>query len=282
MTYVCSLCDHHAGYNSTKCPHCNLIFDEQKTNWNCPECNDIRSSLDRYCRCGYDRGPGKRTTSTTSTTNNYGGQSKYIALEFGEAVRICFKKYADINGRGSRSEYWWMVVFGMLLGVLLQIFDLIFFGEFGENTGPFSLLGILALTIPGFTMYVRRLHDTNRSGWNQLWALTIIGMIPLMIWICTEGDDGKNKYGKNPLNKRKSKKTPKSKEKNTEKIEKPTHAKTKVDKSTLAEKSKDKKELPKTDADEIAVELKKYKQMLSDGLINQVDYNAKKKKILGI
>ena len=249
-SYVCSNCGKHVGVVNDSCPHCHLVFSDN------PESDD----------------------------NNK--QSQYIALGFNEAVRICFKKYANINGRGSRSEYWWFLLFGMLVGVFLQIIDLIFFGEyfgeFGEGTGPFSLLGTLAFIIPGFTVYVRRLHDTNRSGWNQLWALTIIGVIPLMIWICTEGDDGKNKYGKNPLKKRNIKKGPKPKEKNTEKIEKPTHAKTKVDKSTLAEKSKDKKELPKTDADEIADELKKYKQMLSDGLITQADYNAKKKNILGI
>jgi len=249
-SYVCSNCGKHVGVVNDSCPHCHLVFSDN------PE----------------------------SDENNK--QSQYIALGFNEAVRICFKKYANINGRGSRSEYWWFLLFGMLSSIFLQILDLIYFeeyyGQFGEANGPFSLLGILALTIPGFTAYVRRLHDTNRSGWNQLWALTIIGVIPLMIWICTEGDDGKNKYGKNPLKKRNIKKGPKPKEKNTEKIEKPTHAKTKVDKSTLAEKSKDKKELPKTDADEIADELKKYKQMLSDGLITQADYNAKKKNILGI
>jgi uncharacterized membrane protein YhaH (DUF805 family) len=41
----------------------------------------------------------------------------------------------------------------------------------------------------------RRLHDTNRSGWWQLLSLTLIGLIPLIYWLASKGDEHANQYG---------------------------------------------------------------------------------------
>ena len=45
----------------------------------------------------------------------------------------------------------------------------------------------------------RRLHDTNRSGWWYLMSLTIIGIIPLIIWWAQSGDSHNNQYGEPTL-----------------------------------------------------------------------------------
>ena len=56
----------------------------------------------------------------------------------------------------------------------------------------------LAVLVPSIAVAARRLHDTNRSGWWQLIALTVIGIIPLIIFYAQDSDPGPNQYGPNP------------------------------------------------------------------------------------
>lgn len=114
---------------------------------------------------------------------------------------ICWEKYADFSGRARREEYWMFQLFNAIIAIIL------FF--VGQNLsipidgiGNFNfLLGIynLLIIIPSLAVTVRRLHDTNNSGW-----MTLIAVIPIVGWIwffvlsVTEGDVKKNKYGKNP------------------------------------------------------------------------------------
>jgi uncharacterized membrane protein YhaH (DUF805 family) len=57
----------------------------------------------------------------------------------------------------------------------------------------------LFLTIASLALVVRRLHDTNKSGWWYLIIFTIIGVLPLLYWYCKKGDEGENRFGSNPL-----------------------------------------------------------------------------------
>jgi uncharacterized membrane protein YhaH (DUF805 family) len=113
-------------------------------------------------------------------------------MSFTDAIATCFSKYATFTGRATRAEYWWFYLFNILLNWGASITGALVFGEGGD---ALSLLPTVALILPGIAVAVRRLHDTGRSGWNQLWALTIIGIIPLIIWFATEGDQGENAYG---------------------------------------------------------------------------------------
>ena len=61
----------------------------------------------------------------------------------------------------------------------------------------------LVLFLPSIAVASRRLHDTGRSGWNQLWMLTIIGIIPVLIWLASESNDHGNKFSNKPLSKHK-------------------------------------------------------------------------------
>jgi uncharacterized membrane protein YhaH (DUF805 family) len=56
----------------------------------------------------------------------------------------------------------------------------------------------VAVFLPTIAVATRRLHDTNRSGWWQLIGLTIVGLIPLLIWTVQDSDAGPNRYGPNP------------------------------------------------------------------------------------
>lgn len=78
-------------------------------------------------------------------------------MTFAESISTCFSKYADFNGRASRSEYWWFQLF----------FTLIYVGSLMISE---VLVGLVSLgfIIPLLAVGSRRLHDTNHSGWLQL------------------------------------------------------------------------------------------------------------------
>ena len=120
-----------------------------------------------------------------------------------------FKKYATIEGRASRSEYWWFTLFSALGGILFYVIDAVLgwqFGEpdiFGNRAGVLNLLFRLALLVPIVCVTARRLHDVNRSGWWMLIPLTVIGIIPYFYWTVKKPEDNEegreNKWGTNPL-----------------------------------------------------------------------------------
>ncbi len=87
-------------------------------------------------------------------------------MGFGDAIRTCFGKYAVFSGRARRSEYWYFVLFGILVSMVTNTVDAILFGAAsGARLSPISSIASLALMLPQLSANVRRLHDTDRSGW---------------------------------------------------------------------------------------------------------------------
>ena len=84
-------------------------------------------------------------------------------MGFGQAVGSCFRKYGSFQGRARRSEYWYFVLFGILVSIPAAILDNIFAPH--EADGPFSAVLSLVLFLPQISVTVRRLHDTGRTGW---------------------------------------------------------------------------------------------------------------------
>ena len=122
-------------------------------------------------------------------------------MTLGESISTCFKKYFVIQGRASKSEFWWF----QLIWVVSYLATIIF--ENNESVVFFFLGIIIIIAIPLFTVGIRRLHDTNKSGFNVLWSfLPFIGGIVVLAFMIGEGTKGKNQYGENPLKKSKSKK----------------------------------------------------------------------------
>ena len=116
-------------------------------------------------------------------------------MNFQTSIKTCFQKFADFNGRASRSEFWYFYLFAILgyfFSLLLAIQMLFFFA--------IAIILSLILFVPVLAVTARRLHDTGRSGWWQLTAyipyVGIIASIILIIIFCTEGEKKKNKYGK--------------------------------------------------------------------------------------
>ena len=116
-------------------------------------------------------------------------------MDFQTSIKTCFNKYADFSGRALRSELWFFVLFTVLGGIIALIIDVMVLGYSIESYGPINLIFTVAMLIPSFSVTARRLHDINKSGWWQLIYITIIGILLMIIWNATEGENKKNKYG---------------------------------------------------------------------------------------
>ena len=125
-------------------------------------------------------------------------------MNFIDAVKTCFKKYANFEGRAPRSEFWYffLFVYAGLAVVILLIFNVL-----GDDAFPLFFIYIFSILLPYMAVAARRLHDTNKSGWWQLTSAipyvgALAGIALLVIW-ATEGDKKDNRFGKNIYKKRK-------------------------------------------------------------------------------
>lgn len=110
------------------------------------------------------------------------------------------KNYATFEGRARRKEYWLFVLFCWLAVVALLIVDDII-GTINEKVGVGLLSGlfVLAALIPALAVTVRRLHDTNRSGWWILIKLIpVVGALVLLVFTVQDSQPGANRFGPNP------------------------------------------------------------------------------------
>jgi uncharacterized membrane protein YhaH (DUF805 family) len=120
-------------------------------------------------------------------------------MTFGEAVRSGFEHYAKFDGRASRPAFWWWVLFVILVSVAANIID------FAIGIPVFTTLVGLGLLLPNLSVSIRRLHDTNRSGWWILiWLIPLIGLIVLLVFYLQQGDAGENRFGPPPTTARAS------------------------------------------------------------------------------
>ena len=113
-------------------------------------------------------------------------------MTFSESVSTCLKKYFVFEGRASRSEYWWFQ---------LIVSPSYFVSTILENEIGYFFLGITLFTlIPAISAGVRRLHDTNRSGFFLLISfIPFIGGLVLLFFLIPEGTKGKNRFGPDSL-----------------------------------------------------------------------------------
>src|SRR5207245_9997898 len=133
---------------------------------------------------GVEQGQGRFTRPTVS---------KGRPMNFQTAVKTCLTKYVTVSGRAARSEYWYWVLFGVLVGIVANIVDAILFGG---NSRPVSSIVSLAILLPGIAVSVRRLHDLDRSGWWYLLVLIpVVGWIVLLVWFIGRGTVGSNRLG---------------------------------------------------------------------------------------
>lgn len=102
------------------------------------------------------------------------------------------KKYVVFSGRARRKEYWMFLLFNFLIAFGIGFFAS-FFGALAHvNLGFLSIIYTLAIVVPSISVGVRRMHDTNRSGW---WLI-----VPLagLVFLFFNGNPNKNDFGPDP------------------------------------------------------------------------------------
>jgi uncharacterized membrane protein YhaH (DUF805 family) len=122
-------------------------------------------------------------------------------MNFVQAIKSGFSNYVTFSGRACRSEYWFWVLFAVIGGLVTVILDSVIFG-YQAGVTPLNGIFDLATFLPGLAVAARRLHDTDRTAWWLLLALTIIGAILLIVWFCFRGTPGTNRFGPDPLGSR--------------------------------------------------------------------------------
>lgn len=124
-----------------------------------------------------------------------------------QALDSVITKYFTLKGRASRSEYWWYTLMSLIILTAAVIFDIYLF----DPTAPVSLNPLSYFTgfwliftlIPTFTVTVRRLHDSGKSGvWYLSFGLPVVGGLIWFITMILDSDHGENLYGPPPFGQR--------------------------------------------------------------------------------
>lgn len=106
-----------------------------------------------------------------------------------------WKRAFDFKGRSTRAEYWQFFASFVVLVILADVVDSQLLGT-GSESGALAGLVLLAVMIPGTAVAVRRLHDTDRSGfWLLLLLFGLIGWAALFYFLTSAGTAGENRYG---------------------------------------------------------------------------------------
>jgi uncharacterized membrane protein YhaH (DUF805 family) len=111
---------------------------------------------------------------------------------------VVLERYAKFDGRAGRAEFWWFYLASAILFIAAWILVLILgaIADFLGILGIIALIGLsLALIVPYVAVAIRRLHDTNKTGWFLLLGLIPFGGIVVLIFLATQGNVGANDYG---------------------------------------------------------------------------------------
>ena len=178
----------------------------------CPTCRNENKPEARFCGiCGTDLSSGNNVHRTN-----------HPKVGFGKAISLGFKNYFKFNGRATRAEYWWFILFYFLISLIPVI----------------NWFTWIVFLIPTVSLTTRRLHDIGKTGWWQLWyflistaawgtfvVALIVGILTtvfgigigglfllaaasflaaiastvwFLIWLVRQGETGPNKYGLDP------------------------------------------------------------------------------------
>jgi DNA-binding CsgD family transcriptional regulator len=93
-------------------------------------------------------------------------------MSFMEAIRVCFMKYAEFNGRAARPEFWWFALFvTLVVGALAYVSE------------AASSIFLIAVLLPLLAVGTRRLRDAGKSGWWMFLVLVPVGGLVTLVWL---------------------------------------------------------------------------------------------------
>jgi len=115
-------------------------------------------------------------------------------MTMSQAVGRAFMRWCTFGGRAGGTEYWWFVLFGLIAFGFASLLDHAALGRHGLLWATCTLM----LLMPYVAVAVRRLHDTDRSGWWLLLVFVPLGNIVLLVWFCLPSSPGPNRFGPMP------------------------------------------------------------------------------------
>ena len=152
---------------------------------NCPKCGSTMTNEDRFCgRCG--------TGLTSLSGHRADGSTPQGVVSFSDAVKLGFQGYFKFNGRSTRAEFWWWQLFLLITGIMGALIDVAIGNDY------FTSIFFFGILIPSWAVLVRRLHDTNKTGWWILIMFIPFAGIVLFVFIVQGSNMGTNEYGPNP------------------------------------------------------------------------------------
>ncbi len=149
----------------------------------CSKCGKEIPENSQYCtHCNAHVGPSSGDTSSLPVCK----------ITFGQAIRNFFTQYATFSGRATRSEYWYAVLFNIIVDLAISlVFGLISTDIASVVSGIYGL----ATLIPGLAIIWRRLHDIGKGGgWYFMILIPLVGWIIVLVFLCTDSKPD-NRFG---------------------------------------------------------------------------------------
>src|SRR5258705_218159 len=114
-----------------------------------------------------------------------------------DGYATAMRRYFQISGRSSGYEFWMFMLFYLIFGAIAAAIDVRLLAHpLSEGSGVAGAVVSLIHFIPSITVGIRRLHDSDRSGfWMLLLFIPLIGIIWLIVLWCFGGTLGNNNYG---------------------------------------------------------------------------------------
>jgi uncharacterized membrane protein YhaH (DUF805 family) len=117
---------------------------------------------------------------------------------FVDAIATCLRQYATFSGRAARPEYWYFVLFNIMVAIASTVLDVMIFDPTAEFS-PINSLTSLALLLPSLAVAARRLHDVDRTAWwILLFLIPVIGWLIAILFLVQRGSPGTNRFGPPP------------------------------------------------------------------------------------
>ncbi len=116
---------------------------------------------------------------------------------------IPYRRYVDFSGRSDRKEFWYYLLFYVIVAAMLSVVDRTLFPHTLDGDGdylqPLTSIFAIGSLVPSIAVSIRRMHDTGRSGWWVLiWLIPIIGWIWALVLCAQKGQPEPNAYGEPP------------------------------------------------------------------------------------
>ena len=133
----------------------------------------------------------------TAQQAGYGDAGGYYhPIAFADVIKTVFGRYVQFQGRARRSEYWYWVLFIVLVSIGLAFVAGAIFGFDETDLAIFGPIFSLATFVPSLAVGFRRMHDIGRTAWWLLIGLIpLIGTIVIIYWFVQPGQPSDNQYG---------------------------------------------------------------------------------------